>query len=361
MLLQVLRVRHAPRAPVLAGGGREAARRRRAARREGAARADRRAARGQRRGGRAAGRLRPRGLHLVRGLGLRARAGAGDAPAHQRRGLHARGAGAAARGDRLAGPDAGVGQPGPGRPPGLADQAPRRAAGDDPRRRRAAHPVHERDPRRHRRVAGGAHRRAGGARRGPSRARPPAGGDPAELRPAPALLRGGAGRDRRRGAELADPRRAGAAAGLGAADLARRHAPARARVAPADAGRRRPDPAQPVGLVAAARGGGRHRPGRAVGQRRPHLAGAPVPVAAPDAQAAPAARLRAHRAALRLPAVPRSGLDGAGRARRGEAQVLVASSRGAARAGARSARSGASWCRARSRAPATARRCRPRS
>ena len=43
-------------------------------------------------------------------------------------------------------------------------------------------------------------------------------------------------------------------------------------------------------------------------------------------------------------------MDGAGRARRGQAQVLVASSRAAARAGARSARSGATWCRARSRA-----------
>ena len=40
-----------------------------------------------------------------------------------------------------------------------------------------------------------------------------------------------------------------------------------------------PDPAQPVRLVAAAGRGGRHGPGRAVGQRRPHLARAPVPVA----------------------------------------------------------------------------------
>ena len=39
--------------------------------------------------------------------------------------LVARGPGAPARGDRLAGADARVGQPRPGRPPGLADQAPR--------------------------------------------------------------------------------------------------------------------------------------------------------------------------------------------------------------------------------------------
>ena len=38
-----------------------------------------------------------------------------------------------------------------------------------------------------------------GAGRGARRARPPAGGDPAELRPAPPLLRRGAGRDRHRG------------------------------------------------------------------------------------------------------------------------------------------------------------------
>ena len=49
-----------------------------------------------------------------------------------------------------------------------------------------------------------------------ARARPPAGGDPPELRPASALLRGRAGRDRRRGAALGHARGAGAAAGLGA-------------------------------------------------------------------------------------------------------------------------------------------------
>ena len=87
----------------------------------------------------------------------------------------------------------------------------------------------------------------------------------------------------------------------------------------ADARRRHPDPAEPVRLVAAAGRGGRDRPRRAVRQRRPHLARAPVPVVAPDAQAARAARLRAHRAALRLPAVHGPGLDRAGRARRDQA------------------------------------------
>ena len=64
----------------------------------------------------------------------------------------------------------------------------------------------------------------------------------------------------------------------------RRAARAGARTPAADAGRGHPDPAEPVRLVAAARGGGRHRPRRAVRQRRPHLARAPVPVGPPDAQ-----------------------------------------------------------------------------
>ena len=47
-----------------------------------------------------------------------------------------------------------------------------------------------------------------------------------------------------------------------------------------------------------------------------------VPEPAPGPQGAGAARLRADRAALRLPAVPGPRVDGAGRARRGQAQVL---------------------------------------
>ena len=74
-------------------------------------------------------------------------------------------------------------------------------------------PLHQRDPGRHRRVRGGPH---GGAR-GAGGLRAPAGGDPAELRAAPALLRRGAGRHRHRGggrvlahrpARRAGPRRA---------------------------------------------------------------------------------------------------------------------------------------------------------
>ena len=88
-----------------------------------------------------------------------------------------------------------------------------------------------------------------------------------------ALLRRGAGRDRRRGAAHAARTASRAAAGAGRRrGHARRHARARARVPAADAGRGHPDPAEPVRLVAAARGRGRHRPRRAVGQRRPHLA-----------------------------------------------------------------------------------------
>ena len=61
-------------------------------------------------------------------------------------------------------------------------------------RRRAADPVHQRHPRRDRRVRGRPH----GVARGARGLRSPAGGDPAELRPAPALLRRGAGRHRDR-------------------------------------------------------------------------------------------------------------------------------------------------------------------
>ncbi len=57
------------------------------------------------------------------------------------------------------------------------------------------------------------------------------------------------------------------------------------RLPRADARRRHPDPAEPVGLVAAARGRRRDRPRRPVGQRRPHLAGAPVPEPARGPQA----------------------------------------------------------------------------
>ena len=61
---------------------------------------------------------------------------------------------------------------------------------------------------------------------------------------------------------------------------------ARAREQAPDARRGGADPAEPLGLVAAAGGGGSHRPRGPVGQRRPHLARAPLPERPPDAQGA---------------------------------------------------------------------------
>ena len=132
----------------------------------------------------------------------------------------------------------------------------------------------------------------------------------------PAEIAEEAQRDGRRG-------RAGGAPRVGHRGHARPHARARARVPAADAGRGHPDPAEPVGLVAAARGRGRHRPGRAVRERRPHLARASVPVGARDAQAARPARGGALRAPVRLPAVHEPGLARAGSARRDQGEVLV--------------------------------------
>src|SRR5438876_1475516 len=135
LLLQVLLVRHALRAPVRAGGGARDPRRRGAPAREGAAGADRRAPGGERRGARAPALLRPRGLHRLRGVGVRTGAGARPLAAHQPRGAGARGAGAPARGHGLAGADARVdlrAADGHG-PRGLAEQAPDATAGHDPR------------------------------------------------------------------------------------------------------------------------------------------------------------------------------------------------------------------------------------
>src|SRR5580704_11071236 len=70
VLLQVLRVRDAPGASVRAGGGPRDPRRRSQAAGQGATRADRRAPRGEPRGRRAPARVRPRGLHGVRGVGM---------------------------------------------------------------------------------------------------------------------------------------------------------------------------------------------------------------------------------------------------------------------------------------------------
>ncbi len=145
------------------------------------------------------------GLRRLRRVVLRARAGARAAAAHQPRCGDARGAGAAARGDGLAGVDAGVDARRPRRPSGLADQGPDAAAADDPLGGRAEDPVHVGDPGRDRRDARGPRGRAARAGRGPRRARAPAGGHPPELRPASEVLRRGAGGDRDRcgGAVLA--------------------------------------------------------------------------------------------------------------------------------------------------------------
>ena len=202
-------------------------------------------------------------------------------------------------------------------------------AGGDRDGGRAAHPLHQRDPRRHRRDRGRAGRVARGAGRGAGEARSHPGGDPPELRPASALLRGRGRRHRRGGVgatlgrgRLCRRRRRPGPSGLGLARVPRRHEAAGRRVPPADAGRRHPDPAEPLGLVGRAGRRGGDRPRRAVRQRRPHLARAPVPEPAPGPQAAGAARIRADRAALRLPAVHGPGVDGAGGARRDQAQVL---------------------------------------
>ena len=108
-------------------------------------------------------------------------------PAHEPRRAERERPGPAARGHRLAGPDARVDlRAADGdRPRRLADQAPGAAARDDRGGRRAADPVHERDPGRDRRDRGGADRLARGARRGARAPRPHPGGDPPELRPAP--------------------------------------------------------------------------------------------------------------------------------------------------------------------------------
>ena len=141
---------------------------------------------------RAPARVRPRRLHLLRRLGLRARARARAAAALEPRRARPRGARAPARGERLDGPDAGVGvraADGDGAR-GLADQA---SGARGSRRSRPPgelqDPVHERHPGRHRRDRGGADRLARGARRGARAPRPHPGGDPPELRAAPALLR----------------------------------------------------------------------------------------------------------------------------------------------------------------------------
>ena len=162
----------------------------------------RRAARGQPARGRAPARVRPRGLHRLRRLDLRAGARARPAAAHQPGRLSTRGPGAPARGDRLAGADARVDlRAADGdRARRLADEASRRGAW-----RRSARRASCGSPSRAASSSGSARPSRSGCdslaalAEVHARARPHPGGDPAELRPAPALLRPGAGGDRRRG------------------------------------------------------------------------------------------------------------------------------------------------------------------
>ena len=71
----------------------------------------------------------------------------------------------------------------------------------------------------------------------------------------------------------------------------RGHEAADRRGPAADARRRHPDPTQPRRLVGRARGCGRDRPRRSLGQRRSHLPRAPVPLAPPGAQGASEGRV----------------------------------------------------------------------
>ena len=97
----------------------------------------------------------------------------------------------------------------PGRPAlGLARQGAGAPARDDAPRGRARDPVHERDPRRDRRDAGGADRRAARAARARRRARAPARGDRPELPREAGNADGRASRRDDRGAPLVDRRRA---------------------------------------------------------------------------------------------------------------------------------------------------------
>ena len=207
---------------------------------------------------------------------------------------------------------------------GSPDEGPGAAARDDPRGRRAPHPVHERDPRGDRRDA-----RPTASRR--SRRWPAVHAEHGHLQEV--ILQNFVPHRRYYGEEPAEiaeeTQRSGDAPG--ALELpswatevdARPHARARARAPAADAGRGHPDPAEPVGP-----GGCRwwtRAPRTSAGCRRTATTSprAPLPVRARDAQAARAARAGAGRAAVRLPAVHERGLARAGRARRHQGEVLV--------------------------------------
>ena len=140
---------------------------------------------------------------------------------------------------------------------GSPDQAPEGTPGDARSRRRAEDPLHDRDPRRHRREPRVPGRIAGSDRGGPREVRPHPGDHPPELRSAPALLRRRGGGDRQPGFEGALERRRaggrrGAAARVGEPGRPRRDQAAYSGNQAADAGRRRPGPAEPQRLVAGA-------------------------------------------------------------------------------------------------------------
>ena len=236
---------------------------------------------------------------------------------------------------------------GPGRAPGGSPtKHPAAAAGDDPRRRGAADPVHERDPRRHRRD-----RARIGSRR--SRRSPRCTREYGHLQevilqnfvPAPPLLRRGAGRDRRRAAratsywrDRARPPPVARRCPTGLRGHDRRHARARRGRPRAAARRRHPGAAEPLGLVAGAGRGRRDRPRRACRANGDHIS-PEHPFPSPHQVRR---RLAADGVALteRLcvyPQLHRPRVGRPGRARRDHGALLVASSRGAGRAAATTA------------------------
>ena len=214
---------------------------------------------------------------------------------------------------------------------GSPTKHPAERAGDDPRRRRAADPVHERDPRRDRRDA-----RRSASRR--SRRSPPCTPSTATCRRSSCrtssrttLLRR---RSRRRSPT---PRRERCwRTGIGAAGSP--------RTATCRPGRRRSRSTTCAGSSPSAGGSCptsacRSRRTSPTGGRSSSRAGAtdlgglsangdhispehPLPVAAPGAQAPRGRGLRADRAAVRLPALHRPRVDRAGRARRRQGALL---------------------------------------
>ena len=358
MLLQVLRIRDAPVAPPHTRRGHRTAGSCAPAAHQRAAGPDGRGARPPRWCSHAAGRVGLRGLHRLRGVGLRAGTRAGDPAAHEPRRAGAGRPQATPGRHGIPGSHARVDPSGPGGAPGFADQASGCAARHDPRGRRAPDPFHERDPLRDRRVGRRPPRVTRGTRLGPCRVWAPAGDHPPELRAASSFPRRGAcghrfGSGRSVLAHRSPRRACGGCAGLVHAGDDRRREAADRGSATADAGRRHPGSAEPRRSLAGAGCRRRDGPRRAERERRPHLARAPVSLADPGTQAPGSRRHRADRATLCLPAVHRPGVDRPERPGCHQVRVLVvhpAAGVGAARraahpdrAGARRDRQGARW------------------